>query len=116
MRTLITTIAAGLALVAAVPATTSARSARPTKAQATQVTQRLAADAAEGVRSFGIFEIERVSVSCGAPFGSGSHSVTCAYALFVRNTQDGTRHLCVNSVHVLNMSRAGRLYGSQTCF
>jgi hypothetical protein len=118
-RGVITGIAVALALVAALPAAASARSPRPTAVQATPVAQRLAEQAAEGVRSLGIFEVEDISVWCGRPFGSGARSMTCAYALFVRNTEDGTRQTCVNSVHVALASRAGPLsgrFGSQNCF
>jgi hypothetical protein len=59
------------------------------------------------------------SVSCGRPFGWGPRSLTCAYALFVHNTDDGTRQLCLGSVHVYKTPTTGRLYGrsgSQSCF
>jgi hypothetical protein len=118
MRLAILTIAAGLALLAAVPATASARSARPSEAQATHVAQRLADSAADGVRSFGIFEIEQVSVSCDQPLDRGAHSLKCMYALHVRNTEDGTGVTCVNSVYVYKTRGSGRLYGrfgSQIC-
>jgi hypothetical protein len=118
MRTLITTIAVGLALVAAVPATASARNPRPTEAQATTVAKQLAERAAAGLRSFGIFEIEHTSVSCGRPLGWGRRSLTCVYALYVRNTQDGSGQTCLNSVYVFK-TRNGRLqgrFGTQRCF
>jgi hypothetical protein len=117
-RTPITTLAVGLTLVAAVPATASARNPRPTEAQATAVAHRLAERAAAGLRSFGIFEIEHTSVSCGRPLGSGPRSLNCAYALYVNNTDDGSGQTCLNSVYVFK-TRSGRLvgrYGTQSCF
>jgi hypothetical protein len=117
-RTLITTMAVGLALVAAIPATASARNPRPTEAQATQVAQRLAEGAADGLRTFGIFDIEHISVSCGHPFGSGPRSLTCAYALYVHNTEDGSGQTCLNSVYV-SKTRSGRIQGrvgTLSCF
>jgi hypothetical protein len=118
-RTTITTIAVGLALIAAVPATASARNPRPTEAEATAVAKRLAQRAAEGMRTFGIFEVEHISVSCGHPFGSGPRSLTCAYALYVHNTADGTGQTCLNSVYVFKARKTGRLsgrFGTQSCF
>jgi hypothetical protein len=117
-RTLITTMAVGLALVAAIPATASARNPRPTEAQATLVAQRLAERAADGLRTFGIFDIEHVSVSCAHPFGSGPRSLTCAYALYVHNTEDGSGQTCLNSVYV-SKTRSGRIqgrFGTLSCF
>jgi hypothetical protein len=119
MRILIATIAAGLALVAAIPATASARNPRPSAAQATPIAQQLADRAADGVRSFGIFEVQHVSVRCGHPLDRGSRSVRCTYALSVRNTGDGTSVTCLNSVYVAKSGKSGRLhgrYGSQLCF
>jgi hypothetical protein len=119
MRTLITTIAVGLALVAAVPATASARNPRPTEAQATTVAKRLAERAAAELSSFGMLEVEHISVSCGRPFGWGPRSLTCAYALYVHNTDDGTGQMCLNSVHVYKARTTGRIFGrfgTQSCF
>jgi hypothetical protein len=118
-RTTITSIAVCLALVAAVPATASARNPRPTEAQATIVAKRLAERAADGLRSFGIFEVEHISVSCGHAFGAGPRSLTCAYALYVHNTADGTGQTCLNSVYVFKAPKTGRLsgrFGTQNCF
>jgi hypothetical protein len=119
MRTLITSVAVGLALVAAVPATASARNARPSPAQATPVAQRLAEQAAAGLRTFGILEVEHISVSCGRPLGWGPRSLTCVYALYVHNNADGTGQTCFNSVYVFKAPKTGRLsgrFGSQNCF
>ncbi len=114
----IVTVVVALAVMASTAATASARNSRPTEAQATKVAQRLAEQAAEGLRSFGIFEIEHTSVSCAHPFGSGSRAPTCAYALYVHNTQDGSGQICVNSVYVFKSS-TGRVrgrFGTQNCF
>jgi hypothetical protein len=119
MRTLITTIAVGLALVAAVPATASARNPRPTEAQATTVAKRLAERAAAELRSFGMLEVEHVSVSCARPLGWGPRSLTCAYALYVHNADDDTGQICLNSVHVYKARTTGRIFGrfgTQSCF
>ena len=118
LRSSIVTIAVGLAVVAAIPSTASARNPRPTQAQATHIAHRFAERAADGLRSFGIFEIERISVSCAHPFGSGPRSLTCAYALYVHNTQDSSGQICLNSVYV-SKTDSGRLhgrFGSQSCF
>ena len=114
----IVTVVVALALMAGTAATASARNPRPTEAQATKVAQRLAERAAEGLRTFGIFEIEHMSVSCAHPFGSGPRSLTCVYALYVRNTQDGSGQICLNSVYV-SKTRTGRVRGrfsTQSCF
>lgn len=114
----IVTVIVGLALMAGTAATASARNPRPTEAQATKVAQRLAEQAAEGLRAFGIFEIEHMSVSCAHPFGSGPRSLTCVYALYVQNTQDGSGQICLNSVYV-SKAPTGRLrgrFGTQSCF
>jgi hypothetical protein len=119
MRNLVATIAAGVSLVAVVPATASTPNPRPAQAQASAVTRQFAESAAGGVRSFGIFQIERITVSCGQPFGAGPRSLTCAYALFLRNTEDGTSSLCLNTVYVSKALKTGRVYGrfgNQSCF
>jgi hypothetical protein len=119
MRNLVATIAVGLSLVALVPATASAANPRPAQAQASAVTRQFAERAAQGLRSYRIFEVERVTVSCGDLFGSGPRSLTCAYAIFVRNTEDGTSHHCLNTVYVSKARKTGRLhgdFGNQSCF
>jgi hypothetical protein len=119
MRKLVATIAAGLSLAAVIPATASAANPRPAQAQASAVTRQFAERAAEGLRSYRIFEIERVTVSCADLFGSGPRSLTCAYAIFVRNTEDGTSHYCLNTVDVSKARKTGRLrgdFGNQSCF
>jgi hypothetical protein len=118
LRSSIVTVAVGLALVAGTTATASARNPRPTEAQATKVAQRLAERAADGLRTFGIFEIEHISVSCAHPFGAGPRSLTCAYALYIHNTQDGSGQICLNSVYV-SKTPTGRVrgrFGTQSCF
>jgi hypothetical protein len=118
MRNAVATIAAGLSLVAVAPATASTPNPRPAQAQASAVTRQFAERAAEGVSSFGIFQIQRITVSCGQPFGSGPRSLTCAYALFVRNTEDGTGLYCLNTVYVSKARNTGRLhgrFGNQSC-
>lgn len=115
----IAALTAALALVAAVPATASQPSARPSQAQATVAAKRLTERATEGVRAFGIFQVEDVSVSCGDPFGMGSRSMTCAYALHVRNIEDGTRQMCLNPVYVSKAAKDGHIsarFGTQSCF
>jgi hypothetical protein len=119
MRTITATLTVGLALIAAVSATASQQSARPSQAQASVAANRLADRAAEGVRAFRIFDVEGVSVSCGAPFGFGPRSMTCAYALHVRNIEDGTRQTCLNPVYVYKAAKDGHVYaryGTQHCF
>jgi len=52
-------------------------------------------------------------------FGWGRRSLTCAYALYVHNTDDGTGQICLGSVHVYKTRTTGRLYGrsgAQSCF
>ena len=118
-RTLIAVMAVCFALVSAVPATAATRNPRPTEAQATAIAKGLAERAADGLRSFGIFDIEHMSVSCGRPLGWGPRSLTCVYMLYVHNTQDGSGQMCLNNHVQVFKTRAGRLLGragSLSCF
>ena len=119
MRTLVIALALGAALATAVPATAAAPKAKPSEAQATHVAQRLAQNAADGLLSYGIFDLEHVSVSCRHPFGSSPGAIRCGYALYLHNTQDGSGAICVSSVDVFR-TRTGRIQGryatQQSCF
>jgi hypothetical protein len=106
MKRIAVTAVALLALAA--PAVASAH--RPSAAEAEPVTERIAAKTAEGLTSFGIFEVEHVSASCSHLRAYRSHRVLCDYAIWLRNVEDGSRQTC-DAVAIVSKRNSGRVFG-----
>ena len=126
MRTLITTLAVGLTVVA--PAAVAEARAPVTRAEVSFTAQRLAEQAATELESQsatgiehltgGAAKIDRSRTSIGNYLRYGSFRMGASFALFGTNTVDGIARTlwCVGNLEVRRASKGGvRVAGNVTC-
>jgi hypothetical protein len=103
MRTLITTVAIGLAVVA--PAAAADARAPVTRAEASLVAQRLAQQAASGIEDLtnGAAKVDRSRTSVGNYLRYGRFRMGVSFALFGTNTVDGVARTlwCVGNIEIV---------------
>jgi hypothetical protein len=109
MRTLITTVAIGLAVVA--PAAAADARAPVTRAEASLVAQRLAQQAATGIEDLtnGAARVDRSRTSVGNYLRYGRFRMGVSFALFGTNTVDGVARTlwCIGNLEVVR-AKSGR--------